>query len=83
MPIPFLFVLLAGEAFGLICGKPISCGLSITAIKANKDMITETAPNTIKVTRQDVCVTKAAAINGERPPEMLAEALSKLQKVPN
>lgn len=83
LSIPFLLVLLAGEAFGLICGKPISCGLSMTARKANKDMIIETAPNTIKVTRQDVRVTKAAAINGEKPPEILAEALSKLQKVPN
>ena len=75
--------LFAGDAFGLMTGKPISCGLSITARNAIKDMTSETVPNDINVVRQPKFSVTNAAINGDTPPEMFAEALSKLQKVPN
>ena len=79
---PFLS-LFTGDAFGLMTGNPISSGLSITARNPNRDITMEKAPNAIKVVRQPKLRVTNAAMNGDTPPEMFAEALSKLQKVPN
>ena len=76
-------MLLTGVAVGLITGSPMSCGLSTTMRNPSRDMMIETAPNASRVVRHPKLSVMKAAIKGDTPPEMFAEALSKLQKVPN